>query len=257
MKTTKLIGLLLTTLTLTGCSGLFGDLSGSTSQGGSTQWPTSTSQTQFDISKVLNGANVIKELGDSEKGVSINFVVSSYQDGEELINYDIALNRLQQFEWATLHAKSFVPGAEYNEKVSGLIERKDEGGIDVYYSLDQKEYTYFGNAYNPDINFDIDQLENYLAVDPTYIAALAAVGNGTIEYIAGKQCLTFSIAGELINEYYPGSELKISFDLETSLLMKLELTTFTTDSYGVPVMNQYNVKVKKIGKAEQLPKMFR
>ena len=255
MKRKTLIASLFALLTLTSCTSFLQNLDGTSTSLGGGNFPTSSSTSEkFNANNIKNGGSVIQELANEKGSVSIDLVVENKTDGQLLQSLDINISRKKEIEWGLVELNSYVPGDEYNLVYGGAIEFLDEG-IDVYYTEDGENYTYYGPTYDPTKDFNIQELESYLTLDPTYVAALAAVGRGTIEYIAGQQCLTFEVAGEYINEYHPGSTLKVSVSLTNYMLMKLHLTTYSEDSFGLPVVNEYLVKVEKIEKASKTPKL--
>lgn len=252
MKKLSLFSILFTTFALTACNFFQGNSSSEynpyPNPGGS-----SSSSSNFVLDENENGHDTIQELAERDGGVCINFTARTYVDGVVTTNTDIKINAIDNYDWATIHTTTNYGQNDIDITVGGATITH-RNFFEVYYLAPESEiYEYYGNEYNPDIDFSIEQIEGYLTLDPVYMAALVVAGKGSIEYIAGEQCLTFTIDGDMFGDYTVGAKLKASFSITTHLLMKVELTSFTTDSYGLPVLNQYDLQVNSISSAEPLP----
>ena len=231
MKKKLLTLLLLPAFLMAGCDkGGDSNIPSSSSSGGldpSSVTPESAvnvAQGFFDNYSNGTSHNRIKTLAEEFDGIELDFRVFHKLNDDVVIDDNLKLGRKGNVVWAEdtlLQSDNIDPGVELPCTVKGALQYVSEpSSFEAYYGINSDVYSYYGTALREDINFSIQDIEDYFALSDYLLVYLIASTAGYFETVAGRKALTFPLSNvDMQGNQMTCSGIQISFDWETRLIM--------------------------------------
>lgn len=202
----------------------------------------------------------LKTIATEYDGILLDFRLFKKTNNDVVIDDSVTIGRKGNVVWAedTLISTSENVGVELPYTVKGAIKYVEEpSSFEAYYGVNAEAYTYYGTALKDDIDFSVNDIEDFFSLSDYLLAYLLSQTNGYIQTFANRKALLFRMNNiDMKGNAMEYSQLEIAFDWETRLIMHYNYWFIDTSSNKVN-MAVFTVSSFKDGNAVVAPSLVK
>ena len=208
----------------------------------------------------MSAHNRLKAIADDHDGIQLEFnIYQKINNDIEFYNF-LTLGRKGNVVWAedtycdVSDPRNIQPAHTYKGAVEYVAEPES---FEAYYGENSEPYTYYGTAYRSDIDFSIQDVEDFFSLSDYLLAYLMSQTNAYIKTYANRKSLMFSMSNiDMQGQSMEYSNLEIAFDWDTRLIMYYNYW-YINPSTSTVIMTVFSVNAFKDSHSVVVPTLVK